>query len=255
MSGAMRTGAGSTARHVIWHDVECGGYATDLALWRALARESEGPVLEIGCGTGRVALDLARAGHRVTAIDSDPVLVEALRSRAAKQDLDVTARTADARELALGERYGLVIVPMQMIQLLAGPGERGALLAAVAAHLAPGGTAGIAIVEGVPVDDGELAQPLPDVAEIDGWVYSSLPLEIVVEGSSIRVSRLRQAVSPDGAIEDALDVTRLAVLAPDQLEAEACAAGLRATGRREVPSTDLHVGSAVLLLQAVADAA
>ena len=51
---------------VIWHDVECGAYAADLPLWRELAAGRSGPVLEIGCGTGRVALDLARDGHAVT---------------------------------------------------------------------------------------------------------------------------------------------------------------------------------------------
>jgi len=53
---------------VIWHDVECGGYEGDLALWRELAAAG-GPILDLGCGTGRVALDLARRGHRVHGLD------------------------------------------------------------------------------------------------------------------------------------------------------------------------------------------
>ena len=46
---------------VMWHDIECGGYAEDFALWRELAAEAGGPVLDIGAGTGRVSIDLARA--------------------------------------------------------------------------------------------------------------------------------------------------------------------------------------------------
>ena len=46
---------------VMWHDVECGSYVADLPLWRRLAAEAGGPVLDVGAGTGRVALDLARA--------------------------------------------------------------------------------------------------------------------------------------------------------------------------------------------------
>ena len=51
---------------VIWHDIECGGYAADLPLWRELAAAEAGPVLDVGAGAGRVALELARHGHAVT---------------------------------------------------------------------------------------------------------------------------------------------------------------------------------------------
>ena len=43
----------------VWHDVECASYEADLDLWRELAAAARGPVLDHGCGTGRVALDLA----------------------------------------------------------------------------------------------------------------------------------------------------------------------------------------------------
>ena len=46
---------------VIWHDIECGGYTEDLRLWLMLAAQHRGPVLDIGAGTGRVTLELARS--------------------------------------------------------------------------------------------------------------------------------------------------------------------------------------------------
>ena len=234
---------------VIWHDIECGSYATDLPLWRELAEARSGPVLEIGCGTGRVALDLAGEGHAVTGIDNDPALVEALRERASGRDLEVTARVADARSLDLGDRFGLIAVPMQALQLLGGPTERLAALAAAARCLAHEGLIGISIVEGVPGGGGEAAQPLPDVAEIDGWVYSSRPLDVVLDGKEMVLIRLRQVVSPAGELSEAIDETRLAVLDADLVEGEAAGAGLLPAGRREVPTSELHVGSTVVLLE------
>ena len=58
--------------------MECGRYVADLALWQELAARERGPVLDVGAGTGRVALDLARAGHAVTALDREPELLAAL---------------------------------------------------------------------------------------------------------------------------------------------------------------------------------
>ena len=102
----------------IWHDLECGSYAADLPLWRALADRTGGPVLDVGAGTGRVALDLARRGHEVIALDCDEGLLEALGPRA--EGLPVRTLAADARDFALDAPVRLCIVPMQTIQLLGG---------------------------------------------------------------------------------------------------------------------------------------
>ena len=97
---------------IVWHDVECGGYAADLALWRELAEAEAGPVLDVGAGAGRVALDLARAGHDVTALDLDPDLLAELRARAEQEDLEVRTELADAAGFELeGAPFGLILVP------------------------------------------------------------------------------------------------------------------------------------------------
>src|SRR6185312_13863028 len=104
---------------VVWHDVECGSYVEDLPLWRSLAAEYGDPVLDVGAGTGRVTLDLARSGYRVTALDRDPALLAALTDRALGRNPNIVTVSsqvatvvADAREFDLGERFPLIIVPM-----------------------------------------------------------------------------------------------------------------------------------------------
>ena len=236
---------------VIWHDVECGGYGADLPLWRELAEARSGLALEVGCGTGRVALDLASQGHSVTGVDNDPALVDALRERARARGLEVAAHVADARSLNLPAEFALIAMPMQILQLLGKPENRHAALAAASGALASGGVLAVSIVEGVPGGGGEMAQPLPDVAERDGWIYSSLPLEIVDDGGVMLVTRLRQVVSPAGELTEAVDETRLAVLDADALEREARRAGLGPAGRREIPETEAHVGSAIVLLESL----
>src|SRR5207237_6223944 len=137
-AGPRPGGVMGEAETVVWHDLECGGYTADLALWRELAAAAGGAVLELGAGTGRVAVDLARRGHEVIALDLDPSLLAALEERARAEDLAITAECADARSFDLGRRVALCVAPMQIIQLLGGEGRR-RCLDRVHAHLEPGG--------------------------------------------------------------------------------------------------------------------
>ncbi len=237
----------ATSEAVIWHDVECGVYGADLPFWSSLAA-GMGPILELGCGTGRVALHLAGGGCRVTAIDRSEELIAELQRRATSAGLELRAQTADATDFELSERFGLIVAPMQLIQLL-DAGERRRCLESIAAHLQPGGMAAIAIVEG---DDAGVPEsaPLPDVREVDGWVYSSLPLGVRVSDDSLIVERLRQTVAPDGHLSEARSLDRLRIIDAEKLTDEARAAGLRPAERLAVGPTQTHVGSTVVVLEA-----
>lgn len=237
--------------HVLWHDLECGGYVADLPLWRELAAETGGPILDLGAGSGRVTLDLARAGHEVVALDTDPVLLAALDERAGASRLSVTTVQADARTFALERRFPLVLAPMQTVQLLGGPEGRAALLRCALDHLHPGGLLACALADAMEgFDAAHTEPPLPDVLERDGWVYASQPVALRPEADGTTIERIRQTVAPDGTRTAEGDVIRLDKLDGDTFEAEGVAAGLRAAGRRFVEMTDEHVGSEVVLLRA-----
>lgn len=240
-------------RAVIWHDAECGGYEADLPLWRSLCDDHSGPVLELGTGTGRVALDLARRGVEVDALDIDSRLVDELARRAA--ELPLRAIDADLLTLDLGRRYGLILAPMQVVQLLDGPDDRARAFARARDHLEPGGALAVAMVEGAPEaarapDAGVPVGTLPDICERDGWVYSSLPLGVDVEDGAMLVRRRRQVVSPAGDLSDSEACERLAITDAATIEAEAREAGFALKQTLEVAATDAHIGSLVLLLEA-----
>lgn len=253
----------SAGAAAIWHDVECGSYAADLPLWEELAERCGGPVLELGCGTGRVALHLARRGHPVYALDRDPALLDVLEDRAAdfrpsgvgKESGAAAAAwpsvvpvRADARRFELADPVALALAPTHLLQLLPGRAERSECLRSVAAALRPGGLLAASIVEEMPEPDAA-PPPLPDVREVDGWVYSSLALEAAVGPGEIIVRRLRHTVSPEGSLSEEPNEVRLATFSADSLEADAAALCLRPAGRRQIPPTDLHVGSIVVLLE------
>jgi SAM-dependent methyltransferase len=232
---------------VVWHDIECGGYHADLPLWRALAAAQGDPVLDVGAGTGRVALDLARAGHRVVALDREPELLGALAARAG--DLPVTTVAADASGFRLDAAFPLIIVPMQTVQLL--PGRAG-FLGAAAAHLAPGGLLAVAITAAIEDFDGvrEAVLPAPDVGSVGPYRFASQPTAVRALPAATRIERVRRTVGPDGGVEREDDAIELAHLSVALLEAEGRAAGLVPEPALTIGPTPEHVGSEVVLLRA-----
>jgi SAM-dependent methyltransferase len=249
--------AGSGAARVAWHDVECGSYGADLALWHELAEDADpgrdsDAILEVGSGTGRVALDLLRAGHRVTALDIDDQLLRALRERAAGSPLETVC--ADARTFELGRRdFALCLVPMQTVQLLGGSGERIAFLRQAHAHLRPGGLLACAIVtELAPFDcaTGDIG-PSADVGRSDGERYVSRAVRVSVRMRSILIEREREILTARRAVRAReRDVIELARVTAAQLEREGAKAGFTPARSRSIAATEEHVGSAVVMLRA-----
>lgn len=234
---------------VVWHDLECGAYDVDLPLWRELAEEHRGPIADVAAGTGRIALDLARRGREVIAIDIEGDLLAALHARA--RGLPVTTLCCDARDLVLDAPVELMIVPMQSVQLFGGAPGRARFLAAARAALAPGGVLALAIADTLEAGSGgEVDPPRPDLREIDGVVYSSRPVALQDAGDAVLIERVREVVDTGGVRTVERDVVALDKLTADELESQGLEAGLRVLRRREVPWTDEYIGSTVVMLGA-----
>lgn len=235
---------------VIWHELECGSYTVDFSLWRELAEQQGDPILDIGAGTGRISLDLARHGHRVTGLDIDPELIDELRERAEGTSAD--AILGDACEFDLGQRFSLCIVPMQTIQLLGGIEPRARFLRCAREHLVAGGMLAAAISHTLELYEvfDDAASPLPDICELDGIVYSSQPTAVRADRDGFVLERRRDMVTADGTRTTSDDVIRLDRLTAGQLELEGVDAGFARAGIRTIDATRDYVGSEVVILTA-----
>jgi SAM-dependent methyltransferase len=119
----------------------------DADLYLALAARSGGPVLEIASGSGRVARPLAEQGYEVTAVDIDPAMIERAGAVLAEAGDDVRRRVSLVQadlvglELPGGARFGLGIMALNSILLMATRARQREAIAALARHLRPGGLA------------------------------------------------------------------------------------------------------------------
>jgi ubiquinone/menaquinone biosynthesis C-methylase UbiE len=85
-----------------FYDLEFDGFDADVDLYRNYAEVVGSPILDLGCGTGRLLVPLARAGHQVTGIDSSPAMLERARERLEREHLteSVSLRLTDVRDLS-----------------------------------------------------------------------------------------------------------------------------------------------------------
>ena len=233
----------------LWHDLECGAYRDDLPLWRALAAEVDGPVLDVGAGTGRVTLDLAARGAAVIAVDVDAALLQALAHRAA--GLPVETVVADARQLNLSRTCSLILVPMQTLQLLGGPSGRAAFLRGALAHLIPGGRVVAAVADAMDCfDDEHDTPPPPDVCDIVDVRYSSQLVAVVEMGDRAAIHRRREIIGPGHSRESHDVVVELDRVSADDVAAEAAQLGFTPEPHRSVAQTEQYLGSTVVVLRA-----
>jgi SAM-dependent methyltransferase len=115
----------------------------------SLLRDTGGRrVLDAGCGTGRVAIELARRGYDVVGVDIDPTMLDTARRKAN----DLRWVLADLSQLALDDTFDAVVLAGN-VMVFVGPGNEREVLARIAAHLDPGGK----LVAGFQLDTGRYA--------------------------------------------------------------------------------------------------
>jgi SAM-dependent methyltransferase len=112
----------------------------DVPFYVELAREAEGPVVELAVGSGRVAIPVAQAiGRRVIGVDRSPAMLEQARVAAAEAGVELDLRLGDMRELALDEPAALVYCPYRSLLHLPTWADRRRTFERVAGALRPGG--------------------------------------------------------------------------------------------------------------------
>jgi SAM-dependent methyltransferase len=115
----------------------------DVAFFVETAQTTGGPVLEVGCGTGRVLIPTARAGFEIVGLDLSPSMLAVCRENLAAEPAETQARVrlveGDMRAFDLGQQFALIALPFRPFQHLTTVDEQIACLTTLYRHLRPGG--------------------------------------------------------------------------------------------------------------------
>jgi ubiquinone/menaquinone biosynthesis C-methylase UbiE len=170
-------------------------FDADVSFYRELAANAgtNGKVLEVACGTGRVLIPLATAGFHITGLDGSPHMLDITREKLAEAGADVASRVrlvvGDMRCFAIDDLFDLAILPAKSFAYLVSRDDQMVALETIARHLRPGGRFAI-----------DLLNPRLDwLSQQPGSLRNDLTHD--VEGQGIVVSRTETAVSTDFATQ------------------------------------------------------
>jgi SAM-dependent methyltransferase len=151
------------------YDALFADFDFDRGFYLALARQAQGPVLEVTCGTGRILIPCLEAGVDIEGVDLFLPMLERLRAKAAARGLGPQVHHADMRSFSLSRRYALIVIPFNGFVHCLTTADQIACLTTCRAHLAPGGRlvfntiaplrVSAPTVEGVPVLEHEARDP------------------------------------------------------------------------------------------------
>ena len=219
-----------------FYDRAVGTDGDDLALYEALAGRFGGPVLEIGAGTGRIAVPLARAGVETVAVDASAAMVARGRERAAAAGVEVCWLTGRFEEMTLDRRFGVIFCALDgFLHLTTADAQQHALTLACRA-----------LREG-----GCLALDLPTLASWRDWEPGVRPVELLwsdrcpqtglttshystfeaIPSEQVRrITHIFEEIAPDGAVRRWMSSYDLRFVGRFELALLLKRAGLRVTG-------------------------
>ena len=221
------------------YDLSYGDYTEDVDFYENLAQAVDGPVLELGAGTGRVALPLAQGGREVVGLDVSTAMLERARQKLSNTKLrkggSLELVEGDMTAFDLGKRFGLVFVAADTFQHLLTTQQQLACLECVARHLEPGGIFAMSVRAPASVawDDAGLPSPLLlDWAKTDPDTGDLVMKMVAGEADPARMVR-RQTYMYDrvheGAVSRRVFVAELRYSTQAELELLLQQVGLRVT--------------------------
>lgn len=114
-------------------------YGKELSFWTDHTRRARGPVLELGCGTGRVLIPLLRNNIRITGIDTSKDMLSQCRRKCKKINLKPQLFKQSMQEFNLGRKFNLIIIPDGTIALIVTKEDIKTVFTNIKKHLQPGG--------------------------------------------------------------------------------------------------------------------
>lgn len=207
----------------------------DTGLWLSFAGRTDRPVLEVGCGTGRITLALARAGFRVTGVDPSPAMLAVADERADAEGLDLALIAGRVQDLDLeAGHYGFALVPADVFLYCEDGEEQLELLAALGRALHFNGTLAVDLPgPALWLDESTNGQPLlvfsedhDDGSTFDAWHTHEDDLAQQVR--ELRVTY--EETAADGTVRRSLSRHRLRYVYRFEMEYLLHLAGLVLTG-------------------------
>jgi SAM-dependent methyltransferase len=217
------------------YDLFYADYAEDVAMYENFARRGDTPSLEIGIGTGRVALRLARAGLEIAGIDGSPHMLARLHNALDAEPAiakRVRATEADMRDFDLGERFDLAFCAANTFQHLLTTDDQVAALRCIARHLTPGGIF-VAKLESPRAvdwgaDDGAMRLRDPRTDPATGETVMRLDARRAV-AATLRThnTRIYDRIHADGSVRRRVNEYTLKYTSPGEVRLLLEAAGMR----------------------------